>query len=273
MQTLDKDNIVLFKNDFSKLYPVGLLKGGILHSDKTIKVTKQDENPTIIDLYTDTGIANFKVIMEELLLPILKNSSRSSLGSFLKTSTVKNYLGQFTSQIIPTFKISDLNSPQNLDRFEELLNSFNDVDKVIEPKNRIFNSEGVEVSWKNLMYLYNLIVNNDLYGPKRLTPIFENFIREEGLFKDYIEFSKRVDAGEVDIFDNVSERDILWSIFNRKGNLNLNGQTTFVINNNYPINTRLENVKQVTDMQIQQDIHNTLSLIEYKNLIINYKCF
>jgi hypothetical protein len=82
------------------------------------------------------------MMMEEIVMDILSRSNNSNLGRSLKITTVKNQFGLFTNQITSSFNISNLNSPINMEKFQQLLNEFNEVDKVIEPENRIKNSEG-----------------------------------------------------------------------------------------------------------------------------------
>jgi hypothetical protein len=92
----------------------------------TVKVTDPDY---IIDLKTDTGIANFKRMMEVLGLQVLKNEQNTDLGNILRLSTVKNSFNISATQITPTFPISSLNSTINLEKFQILLNQFNEIDQ------------------------------------------------------------------------------------------------------------------------------------------------
>jgi hypothetical protein len=79
--------------------------------------------------------------MENILFKILEHSE-SKLVDNLTISSVRGPYGKFASQIIPSFPISQLASPINLDKFQQLLNSFNEVDRVIKDASKIKNSEG-----------------------------------------------------------------------------------------------------------------------------------
>ena len=72
---------------------------------------------------------------------------------------------------------------------------------IFKQKEKLKNSYGEELKWRDLFYIYNLAVNNERYGDKRLTPLFRDYIKERGsLALDYIEFYSKVDNGDVDIF-------------------------------------------------------------------------
>ena len=106
------------------------------------------------------------------------------------------------NQIIPTFNVSDLNSPVNMEKFQELLANFNEVDQKVENSLRIINSENKRLPYKDLFYIYNLVVNNELYGNKRLTPLFDDYIKAEAsIGRDYLNFSTLVDSGKVNVFE------------------------------------------------------------------------
>lgn len=53
-----------------------------------------------------------------------------------------------------------------------------------------------------MFYTYNLLVNNEKYGDLRLTPLFQDYVKEkDSLGYDYVSFSSKIDSGAVDLFD------------------------------------------------------------------------
>jgi hypothetical protein len=109
------------------------------------------------------------------------------------------------------------------------------------------------------------MVNNESYGDKRLTPIFEDYVKERNsLGFDYLLFSSKVDSGEIDLFDhkeslkdlpeNVSseemanlekrakehmENDVLFYGFNTAGKLALNNMELSIKNPDFVVNTTI----------------------------------
>ena len=62
------------------------------------------------------------------------------------------------------------------------------------------------MSWRDLFYIYNLVVNNESYGDLRLTPIFEDYIKEPNTVgNNYLHFSSKIDSGEIDLFDYTND--------------------------------------------------------------------
>ena len=97
--------------------------------------TPSNEPDTIITLSTNYGIANFKRLMEELLLPIVKNKS-NIISESLAVRTVNNILGIRGSSIESTFPLSDISTPYSLALSKRLLKAFNDLD-IVETKDHI----------------------------------------------------------------------------------------------------------------------------------------
>lgn len=189
---LNESSFQVYTDDNAKTAPLN--KNNFVAS-----VKKESGDDFIIDLTTDFGIANFKRMMENLVLPILTNSTKSGLGKNLRTKSVKNPYGLFTTQIVSTFGLSSLDSDVNIEKYQELLNQFNEVDIVSE--NKIKNIHGTEVRYQDLFYLYNLIVNNEAYGDNRLTPILQDYVKDPTTIGyQYLNYSREVDMRKIDIF-------------------------------------------------------------------------
>lgn len=140
--------------------------------------------------------------------------------------------------------------------------------------------------------MYNLIVNNESYGDKRLTPLFEDYIKNKlNLGNEFLHFSTLVDSKKIDLFatqevlDNVQDEEILldyersqvnnilFAAFHARGKLNTPGKGRLMelVNSNFPVNTRMK-IMGYTDTIVHELGTKITSLIRSKNLIINYKC-
>lgn len=109
----------------------------IPENSKVVKMT--DTEDTIISLNTNYGIANFKKLMEEVLLPILQKKSNILLDSF-RIQEITNILGVRTAAITSSFALSDLNNPVAKDKAQNLIKAFNELDIANDTKNLIKNS-------------------------------------------------------------------------------------------------------------------------------------
>lgn len=284
------NSIQLYGDDNAKTEPVNK------ENNFVVKVNKDSGEDFIIDLTTDYGIANFKRMMENLVLPILQSSKKAELGKMLRTKSVKNPYGLFTSQIVSTFGLSSLDSDVNIEKYQELLNYFNEVD--IKSEIKIHNIFGSEVRYQDLFYLYNLIVNNEAYGDNRLTPIFQDYVKDPTTIGyKYLNYSRDVDMRKVDIFKidvdptiiNANEKenifnklkdnwqnDIIFLAFQKKGKLflqRLNGKLREVSlqNSDFVINTFMDIIEN-KDTKKQSQFLSLLALLKDSNLLIHFKC-
>jgi len=256
----------------------------------SITITTDEDSPDlIIDLKSEVGIANFKILMEDVILTILQKNN-IQLGNNLKLTAVRNHIGLFTNQITSTFPISSLNSPVNIDKFQELLANFNEVDVV--SKEKIRNPEGKLLSYKDLFYVYNLINNNESYGDKRLTPLFEDYIKNNSsLGKDYLKYATLADTAELDIFSidleegseeeikmkqeimNNLDKNLLFLLLHKRGQLNINlSKDKISVNNaNFPL---LISVDPSTDNASAKYLtaKSILSILKNRNFLINFNC-
>lgn len=152
-------------------------------------VKLEDDTDPVVTLDTNYGIANFKKITEQLLLPILKKSKNNNLTNSLKVETVNNILGIRGNAITSTFSLSSLNNPVSIEKFQKLLIEFNNLDLSSDVSGKLKNSEGKVIKWRDALYVYNLLVNNEKNGDKRLTPLFQDYAKHnDTLGYDYINY-------------------------------------------------------------------------------------
>ena len=157
--------------------------------------------------------------MEELLLPIVKNKS-NIISESLATRTVNNILGIRGSSIESTFPLSDISTPYSLALSKRLLKAFNDLD-IVETKDHIIrNANNVPLKWRDLFYVYNLLVNNEKYGNLRLTPLFQDYLKEKNsLGNKFISYASKLDSHEIRLFNLDEEVKIILyivMIYNQK---------------------------------------------------------
>lgn len=109
-------------------------------NDSNFVKTINKNSDFTVSLNSDYGIANFKVLMESVLLPILKNSS--NIGEMLRIEQMNNPFGLKTNTIVSSHQLKYLNNPISIARFQEILTEFNSLDERIETKNIIKNNFG-----------------------------------------------------------------------------------------------------------------------------------
>lgn len=272
-------------------------------SNKDVRIVNEDDvDQTIISLNTDYGIANFKRLMEEILLPALKTKS-SVLADSLRVQSVYTSFGLRGNAITSSFPLSSITNPVMQNKALQLLKAFNDLDINSETKGLIKNNNGKNLKWKDLFYVYNLIVNNDKYGDLRLTPLFQDYIKEkDSLGYDYTSFSSKVDSGKIDLFDiendlnndpnyieadeaekaNLRKKalqeldnDILFYTFNQKGSLTIQDigkskQTLQITNPDFV--TVVSITATAESKQRWKELSDVIKLIKSRGYIIKFTC-
>lgn len=165
---------------------------------ETITVTQEDNY--IVDLTTDYGIANFKKLMEEAVLPLLQQLDNSNVIKNLRVETITNQYGLKTNAIVSAYELKRLNSSIAIEQFNQLIDAFNNIDRNVLTANKIQNAYGEPLQWRDLFYIYNLVVNNERYGNKRLTPLFRDYTKSfDSLSLDYMKFFSKIDKGDIDV--------------------------------------------------------------------------
>ena len=161
-------------------------------NSESVKIVNEDDaEKTIITLNTNYGIANFKRMMEEVLLPVLQLNGDKSINT-LSVRSVYNLFGIKGTAIVSTFPLSSITDPATLDRAQKLIKQFNELDIQEDTKNFVVNTENDNLKWRDLFYVYNLVVNNDMFGELRLTPLFQDYFKEKDtLGFDYVKFTSK----------------------------------------------------------------------------------
>lgn len=273
------------------------LNDNAMNDSKEIKEFGVNDN-FIISLDSDYGIANFKIAMEKLMLPVLQANSK--MGKFLRIEQMNNAFGLRTDTIVSDNQLKYLNNPISISKFQEILTNFNSLDENIKSKGIIKNAFGESLNWKDLLYIYNLTVNNDLYGDKRLTPLFRDYAKEpNSLLNSYLKHVRKFDSRELNaltldlinspeyinstedarqelIEENqaINKENIHFYINNNKGTAILdNDGMLSSLNIKNPNFVLVNNVsKKPNYINVTREMNEILKNIELKGFIIDYNC-
>ena len=93
--------------------------------------------------------------------------------------------------------IGEIICESTAEKIEKLTQIFNELD--INTSSDLSLPENMK--WRQVLYIYNLLVNNEKYGDKRLTPLLEDYIKEpDSAGFDFVKYSYKLDSGEVPVF-------------------------------------------------------------------------
>ena len=238
LESSGKDKIILYIDDSAKLFPT-------TNSSLANNITITKGNSFDIDLTSDAGIANFKLIMENLVLPMLSNSS-SKLGSILKLRSVKNSLGLIGNQIVSEYNLNDLKTESGYAKYKEAISAFNECNDGIT---RIRYRNSSEVDYRDLFWIYNLVTNNEAFGPNRLSALFADYLKDPMVLPyKYYKYYADIDSRKKNIFNFTNEIDqkqfnnqIAFAAFNKRGKLAIeystNNRYISIKNPDFVINT------------------------------------
>ena len=125
-----------------------------------------------------------------------------------------------------------------------------------------------------------------MYGDRRLTALFEDYIKEpDTLGRDYLDFARKVDNSEIDLFktfskaeQNALENAILFYVYNTGEGLNFMDETSsvksmkklFLTDPNFVVNTDFQPVsKESKSYNVR---NNIMRLLKENGLLITFKC-
>lgn len=171
--------------------------------------------------------------------------------------------------VTPNVNLSNSKVPMLLKKFQETLRTFDNLDAKMGIDYQVKNSIQEYVKWKDILFVYNLIVNNERYGNKRLTPLFENYSKDKStLGYNYSKFWSQIDEGTINILDGTTLEDIAFFSENIKGIYAEKGiygdNTDFVMITN--------TTESETDKVYNKDIADVLKMLKEGGFIITLKC-
>lgn len=251
----------------------------------TREITLDDNSNPVISLNTTHGITMFKRVMEDLILPILQRKGNSEFLDSLKLENVKNPFGLSGDAIVSIHSLQELNSASSLAQFEKLLNDFDSLDTKDDLKGILKNNVGSEMKIRDIFFLYNLIVHQEKYGNKRLTPILESYMKEtNSLGYDYVRYYSEVDRGNIDLFESLKNKhgsnwetvlrnNIFFHINNNRGRVRIKGDTNNSISITNPHVTMMTDIGYTPDIdRTFTDINDLARLIREKGWAITLEC-
>ena len=245
-------------------------------SNGEVQLLKDGENISI-DLTNDTSLANFKLAMENNILPYLKREF--SDNQFIKGLIIRKAANQKNRTWISTkVRMNKLNDPKNLDL---LFQYQKDFDKLVSDNVNIELGQN-SFNVADLFYLYNLIVNKDKFGSDRLTKLFGNYVSNpNNISRNFYKFYSDIDSGEEQLFDELMpldsnmEKVIEFGILSSKGKLKISssadGATYLELPNpNFTLITSLN--QSAPSYKNKSAFYEILKYINNKNLLIQFNC-
>lgn len=148
-----------------------------------------------ISLNSVTGIASFKRLVEESIIPYLKSNFRYGSNAFV--SNLIPYANVNFDRVITGWKL-----PLDMMNIDASPNTKLLFANILADFDAISNQTEFGMKLGDIFYLYNLVVNKDGYGRSSLTRLFENTINSdntESLAYRFNEFVSKLDSGEIDL--------------------------------------------------------------------------
>lgn len=198
----------------TKQYKFPLLAGQTYLNGYADKV--QSKRNTYINISTADGIASFKYLMEEVVIPKLKRGEFDDLevdneGQLkVKTSTIKgnafiNGLVRDMDGDMPIYRLdidmrSINNTPDNIIKFQNYVHGLQQLSSI-----RINN-----IPLSDWFMLYNIVTNQNQFGSDRLTTIFKAFLPKanaNSIISDFFSYVGNLDWDNIDL-DNVEGYDL-----------------------------------------------------------------
>ena len=221
----------------------------------------------IINFSDDVSLANFKIAMENNIVPYLKRKYENDFinGVIVRRDTANRE----RSWIGTLLRMDKLTDPKNLD---SLFNYQKGMDAL--SKERIKFGES-EFRLDDLFFIYNLIVNKDRFGSDRLTKLFKNYITDRNsLAADLYEYYSDIDSGKKELYDNLTPElkdAIAFGVLSVRGNLSTtNGDKLSIPNPNFTVVTSINKTNESAKrIRIIEDIKKYLKA---SNVIIQFNC-
>lgn len=140
-----------------------------------------------IQLGTDMGDANFKLWMEQTLIPKLKVDPTLKDNIFIQhLSPIVNSRTNLGMTAV-YYGLNGINMLPQSDAEREMFDIHKDAFNQLATYGLIRDAKGHTFAIKDLFYLYSLICNNGKFGPTSLHKIFEDYL-DSGLAQSYKHF-------------------------------------------------------------------------------------
>lgn len=160
---LNKLEIRTIKDQIDKY----LIRSWIISKGIEINVPASPKNPApyILRLDNENNINKFRSYVENYAIPLLKDKLKDNKFVQLLTFGLRQGVPFYK---LPLNMVQVDNTQKTRAWYEEALYAFNNLNKV--------KITGIDMNLVDMFYLYNLIVNQDKFGPNSMTRIFEDLV-------------------------------------------------------------------------------------------------
>ena len=154
-----------------------------------------------IQLGTDMGDANFKLWMEQTLIPKLKKDPALKKNIFIQhLSPIVNSRTNLGMTAV-YYGLNGINMLPQSDAEREMFDIHKDAFNQLAKYDLIRDAKGKTFAIRDLFYLYSLICNNGKFGPTSLHKIFEDYL-DSGLAQSYKHFIAEKDR-DLDFYQDL----------------------------------------------------------------------
>ena len=165
---LDKEEIRDIKDQIDK----HLINSWIISKNLAVTIPVKAYNnavPEVLRLNSTQNIDKFRRYVEDYAIPTLKEKLPNNRFVSLLTFGLRQNIPFYK---LPFNMVQVDNTQKTRSLYEEALYAFNSLKTV--------KVENIDMNLVDMFYLYNLIVNQDKFGPNSLTRIFEDLISAAG---------------------------------------------------------------------------------------------
>lgn len=144
-----------------------LIRSWIISKGIEINVPASPKNPApyILRLDNENNINKFRSYVENYAIPLLKDKLKNNKFVQLLTFGLRQGVPFYK---LPLNMVQVDNTQKTRALYEEALYAFNNLNKV--------KITGIDMNLVDMFYLYNLVVNQDKFGPNSMTRIFEDLV-------------------------------------------------------------------------------------------------
>lgn len=160
---LNKLEIRAIKDQIDKY----LIRSWIISKGIEINVPASPKNPApyMLRLDNENNINKFRSYVENYAIPLLKDKLKDNKFVQLLTFGLRKGVPFYK---LPLNMVQVDNTQKTRALYEEALYAFNNLNKI--------KVSGIDMNLVDMFYLYNLIVNQDKFGPNSMTRIFEDLV-------------------------------------------------------------------------------------------------
>lgn len=160
---LNKLEIRTIKDQIDKY----LIRSWIISKGIEINVPASPKNPApyILRLDNENNINKFRSYVENYAIPLLKDKLKNNKFIQLLTFGLRQGVPFYK---LPLNMVQVDNTQKTRALYEEALYAFNNLNKI--------KITGIDMNLVDMFYLYNLVVNQDKFGPNSMTRIFEDLV-------------------------------------------------------------------------------------------------